>query len=459
MRYQNRASLLRFARWSTRLLVLGFLFGFLASMLILLFFGISKCTLKTEYLTIISDYIKMTIILCIIVGLLLAVLGVILACVQPQSSRIKSMVRKGLFAYQYGNPLHLKEGELLPKVKCRKTNGNYFVLTIYTRSIPIEEIQDCAPNISVILNRKFSNYAVTVINSDVSCNSVSFLLEDVTIDKSYTFHNVSDMKPKSPNRIKIQDGTEIDLTTSGSILVAGKTRSGKTTGIISILIQALLCGCDSYNSRICIVDPKKAELSVLPGVVTVDDDGEAKAILKAVKDFADLVSKRQQIMNDKSKKLGDSLHWWDIGMHPCFLFIDEYVACRSLYPRKAEKDSDYCIATFDSIIKRIVTMGASAGCFVIISIAEASVDEGGLPTMLKNAMSTKVLFRPTLNEGRLMWNGEKLKAFSERVYNQGDAWFSSTDGIHDDVSFVHFPLMDFPVYRELGRLLANYDTV
>ena len=139
-----------------------------------------------------------------------------------------------------------------------------------------------------------------------------------------------------------------------------------------------------------------------------------------------------------------------------YSFIDEYVACRSLFPKKAEKNSDYCLATFDALIKRIVTMGASAGCYVIISIAEASVDEGGLPTMLKNAMSTKILFRPTLSEGRLMWNSEKLKTFPERVYKQGDAWFSSTDGIHDDVSFVHFPYMDFSVYKELGRLLKEY---
>lgn len=459
MRYQERASLFRFARQSTRFLVLSVLFGLLSTMLILLNYGVSKCTLKIEYLIIICSYIKKTIILCVIVSSVLVVISIVLAIVQTKSSRIKNMVRKGLFAYHYGNPLHLKEGELLPKVKCRKADDGRYILTIYTQSIPIAEIQDCAPNISAILNRKFSRYAVTVINSDVACNYVSFKLEDVTIDKSYTFNNVRDMKPESPTCIKIQEGTTIDLTTSGSILVAGKTRSGKTTGIISILIQALLCGCDSYNSRICIVDPKKAELSVLPGVVTVDDDGEARAILNALKRFAETVTQRQQILNNESKKQGDAVHWWDFGLHPSFLFIDEFVACRSLFPRKAEKDSDYCIATFDSLVKRIVTMGASAGCYVIISIAEASVDEGGLPTMIKNACSTKILFRPTLNEGRLIWDSEKLKAFPERVYHQGDAWFSSTDGIHDDVSFVHFPRMDFPVYKELGQLLSNYSSV
>lgn len=102
-------------------------------------------------------------------------------------------------------------------------------------------------------------------------------------------------------------------------------------------------------------------------------------------------------------------------------------------------------------------MGASAGCYAIISIAQASVSDGGLPSMLRDAMTTKILFKPTLDEGRLLWDSDKLKDFNcERVYNAGDAWFSSTDGIHDNVSYVRFPYMKFKVYGELGRLLNEY---
>lgn len=146
-------------------------------------------------------------------------------------------------------------------------------------------------------------------------------------------------------------------------------------------------------------------------------------------------------------------------MHPSILFIDEYVACRTMFPAKPPKgNEDYCLASFDALIKRIVTMGASAGCYVIISIAEASVQDGGLPSMLRSAMSTKVLMRPTMPEARLLWSPEQLEALaaSSRVYGPGDAWFSSTDGVHDNVSYVHFPKMEFPAYRELGRLLKEY---
>lgn len=63
----------------------------------------------------------------------------------------------------------------------------------------------------------------------------------------------------------------------------------------------------------------------------------------------------------------------------------------------------------------------------------------------------------TLDEGRLMWDSDKLKDFNNgRTYNAGDAWFSSTDGVHDSVSYVHFPYMNFKVYAELGRLLNEY---
>ena len=76
--------------------------------------------------------------------------------------------------------------------------------------------------------------------------------------------------------------------------------------------------------------------------------------------------------------------------------------------------------------------------------------------MLRSAMSTRILFRPMRAEALLMWDKAKIDPLPERVYGPGDAWFSSTDGEHDAVSYVHFPVMKFAVYRELGRLLAEY---
>lgn len=376
----------------------------------------------------------------------------------PDTVRLCCMVRQALYQPARGNPLHLRDGDLLPKVSCKCVGTGIYRLTISAQqSVAVDTLVDAAPVISAALNRKYQRYAVTQTDADVAFRSVVFLIEDVAVDRSITYNSAADMQPESPTMLRVDQTTCIDLTTSGSILVAGKTRSGKTTGVISMLIQVLSCGPDDYGSNIIIIDPKCAELSRLPHTVALDDDGEATQIVDALKAFVASIVYRQQILNDLSEQTGDAVKWWDANFHPSFLFLDEYVSCRAVLPKKAAKDSNYCLDTFDSLIKRIVTTGASAGCYMIISIAEASVAEGGLPAMLRSAMSTKILFRPTRVEGMLMWDAEKLDNFAgDRVYQPGDAWFSSTDGVHDAVSFVPFPRMGFPVYKELGRLLQNY---
>lgn len=390
------------------------------------------------------------------VGIAALIAAAVVHRLQSDSARIRHKVRRALCHPRYGNPLRLREGELLPGVDCKNIGSGVYELTITAKSCTVETITDAASAISTAINGRYVHYAVTQADAGTAHDKVVFRLEDVLIDRSLTFSSVENMRPPSATRLRVQDGAEIDLTTSGSMLVAGKTRSGKTTGIIALLIQALQCGPDQYGSQIVIIDPKQAELSRLPHVVSLDPDGEAREILAALRWFAHIITKRQRVLNNLSEQYGDAIKWWDAGMHPSFLFIDEYVALRTVFPPKAAKDSDYCVNTFDSIIKSIVTMGASAGCYVIVSIAEASVQEGGLPAMLRSAMSTRILFRPTRSEALLLWDKVKLDTMPDRIYAPGDAWFSSTDGTHDAVSYVHFPLMTFPVYKELGRLLTLY---
>lgn len=394
----------------------------------------------------------------LLVAVILLVSAILCYLRTPDTVRLCGMVRQALYQPSRGNPLHLRDGDLLPKISCRCVGPGLYDLTISAQQgATVDTIIKAAPSISAALNNRYQQYAIVQTDADIAYNCVTFRLDNVKIDRSITYISAAEMQPESPTMLRVDQVNYIDLTTSGSMLVAGKTRSGKTTGIISMLMQVLLCGPDDTDSKVIIIDPKQAELSRLPHTVTLDSNGEATAILNALKDFVTSIVYRQKILNDLSEQTGDAVKWWNAGMHPSFLFVDEYVSCRSIFPKKAPKDSDYCLDTFDNLLKRIVTMGASAGCFAVISIAEASVQEGGLPAMLRSAMSTKILFRPTLTEGRLMWDGEKLSNFStDRVYGPGDAWFSSTDGVHDAVSFVHFPQMEFPVYRELGQLLQDY---
>ena len=390
-------------------------------------------------------------------ALLLFTMSILLYKLLPDTAHIAFMVRRGLFHPSHGNPLHLKDGELLPRIRCKRVGEGLYDLTISAQqSVTVDVIAKAIPSISAALNRRFQRYAVVATDTDTAFNAVTFRLDDVQIDRSLTITNVEQLRPQVPTLLKVDTATNIDLTTSGSMLVAGKTRSGKTTGVIALLLQVLLYGPDCYDSKVVIIDPKQAELSRLPHTVTLDENGEATPIIVALQEFVATIKRRQHILNDHSEQVGDAVKWWDADMHPCFLFIDEYVALRAILPKKAAKDSDYSLETFDGLVKRIVTMGASAGAFCIISIAEASVQEGGLPAMLRSAMSTRILFRPVRAEGLLIWDKEKIESLPERSYGPGDAWFSSTDGLHDLITSVHFPYMEFPVYRELGNALVAY---
>lgn len=394
----------------------------------------------------------------LLVAVILLVSAILCYLRPPDTVRLCGMVRQALYQPSRGNPLHLRDGDLLPKISCRCVGPGLYDLTISAQQgATVDTIIKAAPSISAALNNRYQQYAIVQTDADIAYNCVTFRLDNVKIDRSITYISAAEMQPESPTMLRVDQVNCIDLTTSGSMLVSGKTRSGKTTGVIALLIQALSYGPDDFGSNIIIIDPKCAELSRLPHTVTLDDDGEAAGIVDALKAYVGTITQRQKILNDLSEQTGDAVKWWNAGMHPSFLFIDEYVSCRSIFPKRASKDSDYCLDTFDGLVKRIVTTGASAGCYIIISIAEASVQEGGLPAMLRSAMSTKILFRPTLTEGRLMWDSEKLSNFStDRVYGPGDAWFSSTDGVHDAVSYVHFPHMQFPIYKELGQLLRDY---
>lgn len=461
MLFTNKYKPLKFTAVSSKIMLIGL--GILTAGLITfsikfacndifynVIFGVNLLKKIIDFTSILSKIL-------VLLGVILIILSVIIYLITPDAQRIKQIVCKNLFAFQFGNPLHLKDGEIIPTVTCIADNDN-FILTIQICSVGVEEIQKLSSFISSCLNsRKYKNFAVIQTDTDISLTHVKFTISDIGIHREIIVNSLDELPTTEKTKLIIQNGTFIDLTTSGSMLVAGKTRSGKTTAIISLLLQALKFGRDNFNSEVMIIDPKQAELSRLSHTYTLDVDGEARGIIEAIKKFADSIVKRQQVLNELSEKCGNAVHWWDAGFHCSFLFIDEYVAARTIFPKRATKENgEYCLATFDGLIKRIVTMGASAGCYAIISIAEASVEEGGLPSMLKSAMSTKILFKPTLTEGRLLWDSDKLKDFPERIYNAGDAWFSSTDGLNDNVKFVHFPIMKFSVYGELGRLLEKY---
>ena len=247
---------------------------------------------------------------------------------------------------------------------------------------------------------------------------------------------------------------------NSSALIVGGTRSGKTTAVIStFLLPVLKGGADKHGSRVVIIDPKSAELSQCGHVLSPDINGGVRHILEAVRDFNRTRIERQQYINDLGRQRGKAVKWFEADMKPSLLFLDEWVSLQDLFPRKGTKDEpDYSLTEFQGLIRQIATQGASAGCFLIISTAQASVGVGGLESVVNNSCGIRIMFKPKKDEASFIWSSKQLEVMKEWDFSAGDAWYSVDDGVHNRVSFVKFPRLgeQFDEYKALSDLLKVY---
>lgn len=369
---------------------------------------------------------------------------------------MRRQIERRLFCPDYGNPLHLSEGTVLPKVKVHTADHQRFRVTVDASSCTTDGLERIPDAISSALSGKLADFAVVQCEQDIASNFVTFWIQDQRTSRQIIAKNIQDLLTDSMS-IQIENGYSIPYRSLGSFLITGKTRSGKTSAIVSILLQVLYRGPDIFHSCVIIVDPKNAELSQLPYTISPDADGTAHRILSEIIYFDAVRIQRQEILNRACEECGHPVSWWELEMQPSFLVLDEWIALLGLFPARAAKDDPhYSKSEFLKYIQRVVTMGASAGCFVMLSSAEASVEAAGIPNMIRSAMGTRIMMRPNPRDGALLWSREKLEALPDRIYRAGDAWISSDDGVHDLPEFVQFPKLDFDSFCVLSEALARY---
>lgn len=172
-----------------RFMSLGKKFFLLAA----LFFAISCIaflmkTLSSTWIAIIMPQVVWSILgeaeyISMGCGIALLIAG-ILSLMFPKARRILWLVKRSLFDPSRGNPLHLKEGQYLPSIRCKEDNEEQerFILKIQSKGFQPEQIKDLAPVISPALTGRLKNYAVTSIHEDEAHNFIDFVIEDVTAD-------------------------------------------------------------------------------------------------------------------------------------------------------------------------------------------------------------------------------------------------------------------------------------
>ena len=136
-------------------------------------------------------------------------------------------------------------------------------------------------------------------------------------------------------------------------LIAGGTGGGKTYFLLTI-IEALL----QTDAQLYILDPKNADLAdletVLPNVYHTKED-----MIACVNAFYDgMIQRSEEMKQHKNYKTGENYAY--LGLPPCFLVFDEYVA---FFEMLGTKESMSLL----SQLKKIVMLGRQAGYFLIVA--------------------------------------------------------------------------------------------
>ena len=449
---------LRYCSPTPKIILFGVGFILLAGIVKLIEIFISE-VFRLLRIDIIVDF-RLVVAVLLILAYITGLTAIIEKLTRSDIRDIRYSIINRLCAYNKGNPLNLKDGELEPVIKVNTSNKGYKI-TVECQSAKFDDVSNLETVISDCLRNKYGSYAVVSKEEDIAGRYVDYYIEDVvtSYNKQSIYSSIYDV-PTHLTKIFIRDDVYIDYSKvlNSSAVVAGRSRSGKTTAIIStFLLPMLKQGRDDYGSRIIIVDPKSAELSLCPHVLSPAPDGSVEHILDAIRDFNRVRVERQKVINDFCKTNGRAVKWFDVGMKPSILFLDEFVSIQDMFPKKASKEKpEYSLADFQGLLRQIATQGASAGCFLILSTAEASVGTGGLESAVNNACGIRILFKPSLDEARYLWSSEKLEVMRESQYSTGDAWFSADDGINNSVRFVKFPRLEFREYEALSELLTLY---
>ena len=185
VRYSSNAPAIAYAAPGTKLSVLGAVLLLIAGCLL----GIGHLVIElfspiatdpSGVLMVHGRYVTVAIVLCAIGGIAVIV-GIVINSKLPASKKLRARVRAGIFDPRFGNPLHLRDGEVIPRVVCKETEAGRFEISISTLSSTVDEVAKLAECISARLCGRFSRYAVVLTEADVASNHVTFFVQDVTV--------------------------------------------------------------------------------------------------------------------------------------------------------------------------------------------------------------------------------------------------------------------------------------
>ena len=165
------------------------------------------------------------------------------------------------------------------------------------------DIEKLTEDINSSFRGKLGAYAV--VSSRITDDGLyyKFVLEDKGSDKTWRPKSLEEMKKKS-HEIKLQNDLIINLADKPHIIAWGKSGSGKSSLLFSMILQLFMSGSEVY-----FVDPK-SEFSVFQEFYPIERIQEdTEAILKLLRHVCDELKRRQKIVAKAVKNSKNRLAW------------------------------------------------------------------------------------------------------------------------------------------------------
>ncbi|TWT09773.1 DUF87 domain-containing protein [Streptococcus sp. sy004] len=188
----------------------------------------------------------------------------------------------------------------------------------------------------------------------------------------------------------------VNLADFPHLICWGKSGQGKSTTLISLLVQALMWS----KSKVYIIDPKN-EFSAMSEFYPADRIAvEVNDVLRMLAHVCDEISERQKIVADGVKihqKMG--LRAYDLGLSPIVIMADEIGSLVASMDNKQKKE-------FLALVTQIVQKGRSVSCFAIFGTQSPKTDTT-LSSDIRSQFATKILLGSANGDiQRMAFDGE-----------------------------------------------------
>lgn len=285
--------------------------------------------------------------------------------------KLREALTRAFLDVQSVNPMLKTSLVGVPWIELLASDG---VLEVKIERLPgLDEDEKLAELISVATRKDWEAFEVVDFWREPGGVYSVFVLEDIASDKRLDVTSV--ISSAVPFKIVLQKGLNVDFEKSPGLGLFGKSGAGKTTTLLSFLVQFLAGG-----SQVYLVDGKN-ELQALSNVLQrasgVSDVlsmlGYVVAQMEQREDFLGKEGARQQRLGLKAS---------EVGLTPLVVAIDELGA---LVASAQAKEKAELIA----LLTQIALKGRSSGVILVVASQFASVDT--IPNAVRSQLSTKIL--------------------------------------------------------------------